>query len=150
LRWPVVNLFAEVAQRGYEGVFEGRVVEADVVNGQARLAQGAFDFDAGGGGVRGEKIEAVAETLNVYDLFSGAGDGVKKALGERQIAGAKFHAFRMKAGAQLSGSAQLANLALMHEGDAMAPLGLIEIGSSQEDGETFRGEACEGVPELAA
>ena len=44
----------------------------------------------------------------------------------------------------------LENLALVHESDAMAALGLVEIRRGDEDGEALRRQVGEDIPELAA
>ena len=70
-------------------------------------------------------------------------------LGGLQIAGMDFETLHLQAVAQLGGSSSLMEFSQVHQCHAMAAFGLIEIGSGNDDGQSFRGKMSERIPELA-
>src|ERR1035438_4768861 len=78
------------------------------------------------------------------------GQAGEDCLGRSQVRGAQLDSLRAKARAQFLWCSNLQEPALVHEGDAMAALGLIKVRGCDEDGEALRREVSEDIPELAA
>ncbi len=141
-----------IVTRGAEGfdesVFERRIVFADLAGGQVGFGKRFLDDGTAALRIASHNIQAIAEALHV-------GDDVARGLFQcdlnfAQILGVHLQALGIKAGAQFGRCAGFANLAEMHEGNAMASLGFIQIGSGDDNGQAFGGKMGERIPELAA
>ncbi len=123
----LVDLLTEVPECGDEGVFERGVVDADVVDREPNGGERFVCDSAGVVRLANEHVETIAEALDVDDLGVGTRERRQRAFGLREVRTMDFHAACTEAGAQFGGRAGLADFALVHEGDAVAALGFVEV-----------------------
>ena len=95
-----------------------------------------------------KQIQAISKSLHVKDVAVGASYLAHGAKGFAEIGRAQFDALRMQTFAKFIRRADLQDLAEVNQGDAMAPLRFIEIGSGNQHGEALAGEVSERVPKL--
>ncbi len=141
---------AQGAQLGDEDVFEGGIIDAHFVEGYSGVFKAFADCGLDFFGIVGEQVEAVAESLHVQDVDVRCGELGEDGFGLAQVCGAKFDSLCAQARTKLARCSDFKETALVHEGDAMAAFGFIEIGRSDKDGEAVGGEMREDVPEFAA
>ena len=89
------------AQLGDEGVFERRLIDAHLVDGDPGAADSSRDPLLLSVGIVDQQVEPVAEALHVEDLFAGAGSRGEKAVCLAQVRRAQLDALCIQAGAQL-------------------------------------------------
>src|SRR5581483_10135956 len=130
-------------------VFQCRLACPDLARRKPRSLHGGFDRAAAALDIRHHDIQAVAEALYVRYVAALLTFLCEALLDLAQPIRAELQPFHVQTLAQLSRNAGLVNLPQMHESDPMTPLRLIQVWSSDDDGQAIGGQVRECVPELA-
>src|SRR5205085_3325124 len=144
-RWRA-RFAAKPPQQRDERVFECRRHRAHLARLNAvRLECGACDLFTLSW-LAHHHVEPVAEALHVIKSF-----GVEQhVFGAAQVIGLHFEPFETEILSQLRRRAAIMYLAFVHQRDAMAAFGFVEVRRGDDDGHAFGREISERVPELAA
>ena len=146
-----MHLLAQSAQGGDKHILKCRFVDADIV--RCRMPAVAMRPRHGlirpsgwcTSTIRAGRRSAARRRSRAWPSI-----GRQHLFGLCQVLGVNFQALGAEALAQFGRRADLPNLAQMHQRDAMAALGFIEIGRSHADGQALGGEMRQRVPEFAA
>ena len=141
---------SQTAQRGDEGVFERRFVDAGLVDRMPRGSHGFFQNAFCLDRLAYQKIEMVAESLRVQDFAILSADLRKRPVRFAQVWSVEFKPFCVEAGPKLVRRADLPDLTQVHQRHPMTPLGFVQVRSGHEQRETVGRQMSQSVPELAA
>ena len=122
----------------------------DALDCDACLAQTLFDCVCAFSRVGRDDVEPVAETLHVGDAAAVSCFLLENLFSAAKILRSDFEPAGVKILTQFGGRTEFADLAEMHQGDAMAAFRFVEIRRGDQDGEAVAGEMRKSVPEFAA
>ena len=140
------HIALEVAQDRDERVLERGRRGAHLGHDEAGGAQGLADRPLSLADVAHHHVEAVAEPLNI----GGSGVFREHRLRGAEIGGPNLEPLEPEAAAELGRRADPVDAPLVHEGDPVAPLGLVEVRRREEDRHALAREPDNGIPELPA
>ena len=97
----------------------------------------------------GQNVDVIAETLNVDDAGTrlDRGDGGAHLAHVGQV---DLQTLRVQVAAETRGCVQFFDLADVHEGDARATLGLVQVRRGDENRQAFGCQVRERIPKFAA
>src|SRR6185503_10035741 len=109
LEWSLTHFLPEAPKRCHEDVLQRRLVDPDLVDANPAFTHCFFNGAFGLVGLAYEKIQAIAESLNVYDYLIGPTDPGENSLGFRKVGDAKLEALRIQVRSQFAGRSELLN-----------------------------------------
>ncbi len=144
------GLMPQSAQLGHKRVLESRFIDTNLAGRQPRTFQFFGNPFSVFVRITDQQVETVAKPLDVNDFLIWPGFPGEFICRLPEVRCAKFEPLRAQAGAQLRRRADLMNLALVHERDAMAALGFVQVRCSDKDRQTLRRQVGEHVPKFTA